>query len=331
MPIPLSLTLTRTRSARRFVATTTGSRLVRILDRVVDEVDEHLLHPVAVGVRSACRSGAQRERHGRGHPRAHGLDRLRCEHVDVDAPSLEREISLIEARGKQQLVREIAQSSRLRRDHLEQLPGHLGREPDVLAKQRPRGSEDAGQRCAQLVGDGRDELALALVHAVLEGEVAERIDDPLRAEHGHDRQPELVAVDVDGHGDRPRACSFDRDCDLRGDRGPPGEDFGDRRAENALAVEARNPLRGTVPEPDDAGVVEQEDPVADRLEHLRRVLALGCDGARGGLGFRKLLALHLRANARRGFRLRRLVQPRVPHRGAELADEPLDEVRSSRV
>ena len=108
---------------------------------------------------------------------------------------------------------------------------------------------------------------------------------------------------------------------------PPGKDVRDRRAEDALAVEAGDALRGTVPEPDEARVVEQEDAVADRLEHLRRVLALGRDRTRSRLGLGELLALHLGANACRGLRLRRLVQPRVPHRRAELADQPFDEVQ----
>ncbi len=213
------------------------------------------------------------------------------------------------------------------RDHLEQLPRHVGRERDVVAEQRPRRSENTRQRRAQLVRDGRDELALALVDAVLEREVAERVHDPFRAEYRDDRQPELPPVDVDRDGDRTRARAFDRDGDLRGYERPAGKDVRDRRAEHALAVETGYPLRGAVPETDDAAVVEQEDAVADRLEHLRCVLALGRDRTRSSLRFGELLAFHLGANACRGLGLGRFVQPRVSHRGAELADQPFDEMQ----
>ena len=82
--------------------------------------------------------------------------------------------------------------------------------------------------------------------------------------------------------------------------------------EDTVAVAAGDQLRRAVPEADEALVVEQEDPVADSLEHARGVLALG--GGRLGAGAGCRLAL------------RALVQQRVAHGGGHQADQALGEL-----
>ena len=54
---------------------------------------------------------------------------------------------------------------------------------------------------------------------------------------------------------------------------PPGQRLLGRRVDDLLLVEARDPHRGRVPEPDDAVAVDEEDAVADELERLRRLRA----------------------------------------------------------
>ena len=52
-------------------------------------------------------------------------------------------------------------------------------------------------------------------------------------------------------------------------------------------------LRGRIPHPQDAGVVDECDAVADRAQHPRLLLALPRDRPGGLLGGNEPLALHL--------------------------------------
>ena len=77
-------------------------------------------------------------------------------------------------------------------------------EHDVVAPQRHRGAVDRGERRAQLVRDGRDEVALELLDGPLLGEVAERVDGALRELGGGEREPELAAGPVERERLLPR-------------------------------------------------------------------------------------------------------------------------------
>ena len=102
------------------------------------------------------------------------------------------------------------------------------------------------------------------------------------------------------------------DLDLRRERFPVGERVGHRAIGDALCRPAGDQGRGVVPEPNHALLVDEEDALADCVEDVRGLLALGRDGARRRLG---------------GFEPEPLgVQARVPLGRAHQGDEPLDDL-----
>jgi hypothetical protein len=102
------------------------------------------------------------------------------------------------------------------------------------------------------------------------------------------------------------------DGDARDERLPLGEDVGDGVAARLVRRQSRRERGGAVPQTDDAVAVDEEDAVADRVEHVRRLLALGGDRARRGLGRLELTLLRLQAC--------------VAHCRRHLADEAVDEL-----
>ena len=205
----------------------------------------------------------------------------------------DRQVVAIQPSRQQHLLGDLRQPDRLGGDDLQQRAPAFLRELDVLAQERLGSAVDTRHRRPQLVGDGRDELALGLLEPALGGQVSERVDDALGAAHGHERQPELGAVELERQRHRAagRAALPHRDPAL--DRCPARQHVHDRPAARLRGVAAGDQLGGPVPGPDDAFVVHEHDPVADRLEDVGRLLTLG----RHGLG----------ADACRGLRFGRLV------------------------
>ena len=76
------------------------------------------------------------------------------------------------------------------------MPGLV--ELDVLAEQGLSRAVDRRERSAQLMRDGRDELALELVERAFLGQAAERVDDPVAERDARDREPELAPVEFEG-------------------------------------------------------------------------------------------------------------------------------------
>jgi hypothetical protein len=79
-----------------------------------------------------------------------------------------------------------------------------------------------------------------------------------------------------------------------------------------LRGQPRRERRGSIPEPNYPAAVEQEDPVTDRLEHLRRLLPFGRHGAGCRLG--RLEAPPL------------LLEARVPDGCSHLCDQAVDQL-----
>ena len=179
----------------------------------------------------------------------------------------------------------------------------LVRGREVLAREeRLRGAVDGRHRRPQLVRDRRDEVALLLVEAALARQVAERIDDAVRL-------PARRRTRATDPGLRPRpGASSSAPTPCLGDRDPLGERVpvaeGSAAGRSQGVARRRTPgdqRRGAVPEADDAVGVDEEDPVADGLEHARRLLALGGDrgAAASAASSRRALA---RGGARSGRR-----------------------------
>src|SRR5205823_7064606 len=166
--------------------------LGRVLDRVVDEVDEHLpeLVRVAEDRADAVALDAERDPVGqveRGrleHPRG-DLHRVAGLEIDLDGVG-------VELAREQDLVDELGEPDRLVLDDLEEGEAVLLAQLDVLPAKGANGSVDGGERRAQLVRSGRDEVAARLLERMLVGDVAERVDRSLAEVHTRRRNPELA-------------------------------------------------------------------------------------------------------------------------------------------
>ena len=146
----------------------------------------------------------------------------RCEHGARElggVGSADRNLSgaRVEPAREEDVVDDPREPLRLARDHAEHPLLLVDAERDVLAAQRHRGAVDRGERRAQLVRDGRDEIALELLDRPLVGEVAERVDRALRELRGGEREPELAGGAVDRKRLRPLAGLLER---------PAGQDVG---------------------------------------------------------------------------------------------------------
>src|SRR5207248_5483843 len=160
-------------------------------------------------------------------------------------------------------------------DHVEELLLRALVQVDVVAAQRLRGPLDRGERSAQLVGRGRDELTLQLVERPLLGQAAERVDDAVAEGDAGDREPELAPVEFERDDLRLDAAGTGRrrDRDDRGDSLPAGERLRGKPPERALRRNPSDRVRGRVPVLDDPDVVDAEDPVVYVLQHLGVALA----------------------------------------------------------
>src|SRR5262245_25763292 len=251
-----------------------GPAVRRVLDGVLDEVDEHLAQLLLVGAhgRKLLRRG-EIERDAFREVGAGGVDDARGDHSRVDGLDRQLEPPGVEVAREQEVVDDLGEAAGLVLDDLEQPVARLVADVDVLTADRDRGAVDRGQRRAQLVRDGRDEVGAHLLEGAVLGQVAEREDRSLVELDRREREPELAALDLDRHRLRARAVvrhplrrlgvagkSFD---------GLPADDLGPRQTGDRLCR--------LVPELHDAFAVEQHDPVCDRLERE--------GGARPVLGF----------------------------------------------
>ena len=148
--------------------------------------------PGSGAVSTSSTSGRQVRRGRRDHA-ARELGR-------VGPADRDRRRAGVEPAREQDVVDDPREPLRLAGDHLEHARLLLVPEHDVVAAQRHRGAVDRGERRAQLVRDGRDEVALQLLDRALVGQVAEGVDRAVRELGGRQREPELTARPVEGEG-----------------------------------------------------------------------------------------------------------------------------------
>ena len=119
--------------------------------------------------------------------------------------------------------------------------------------------------------DRRDEFPLELVERALLGHVAERVDDAVDEPHARDREPELLAAELERQRLRRGVARVGvrRDRDELRDGGPPGEHVFEPPAERVLGADTGDRRCRGVPVLDDAVVVDEEDAVVHVLEHPR--------------------------------------------------------------
>ena len=101
----------------------------------------------------------------------------------IAALDRERHLIGVEPARDEQVVDDRPEPVGLRGDDAEQLVLDLRVELDVRAPDRLRRAVDRGERRAQLVRDGGDELRLHLLERTLLGQVAEGIDRALLEAH----------------------------------------------------------------------------------------------------------------------------------------------------
>ena len=141
---------------------------------------------------------------GRGAPAA--PRRRRCDERERIAV-LDRDVQRVgvEPARPEDVVDGAREPVGLARDDVEQLRALLVVERDVAAAQRHRRAVDRGERRAQLVRDGRDELGAHRLERALLGQVAERVDDAVGDGDAVDREPQLAAAEVERQRLGPRA------------------------------------------------------------------------------------------------------------------------------
>ena len=123
-------------------------RGIPVLDRVVEQVDEHLLDAIA---RSGRLDRVARDLDGDTRVRCDGVHGRPDDGADVDQLGVDGEAAAVELGGEQDVVRDLAEPRRLRGDHLQQLAAPLRLEHVLAREQRLRGSVDGRHRRAQLV------------------------------------------------------------------------------------------------------------------------------------------------------------------------------------
>ena len=181
MPRPASATLKRTAVIAARDLELDHAAVGRVLDRVVDEVRQHLPHLVGVGrgsaagpartrTRARCRAG--RCTCAASTTVARELARVVRADVELDAVG-------VEPARPEDVVHGPREPVGLGRDHGEQVRALRLVELQVLTLERQRRAVDRGQRRAQLVRDGRDEVAAQLLEHAVGGQVAERVDGAL--------------------------------------------------------------------------------------------------------------------------------------------------------
>ena len=207
------------------------------------------------------------------HPRR--LDDALDEVAGVEGLGFEVEPARVELVREQDLVHDPAQPLGLVGDQRDEAlaPGLVERE--VVPEQRLRRAVDGGQRRAQLVRGGGDEVGLDLLEPARVGQVAERVDRAAEEAHPGDRDPAFAARGLDRDQDLVVARVGRRGDGNALDGGlPAGDRLGRGVADDVAGGDERDRLGGGVPEPHDADAVEQQDAVGDVLEHPGRVGAL---------------------------------------------------------
>ena len=175
--------------------------LRRVLDRVVDEVGQHLARALGVaghlrqhrGNRHVDRrvaSQAQPCRRGRRPDELLGIERL----------GDDTERAAVELAGEQDFLHEAGEPLRLDRDHVEQVVPGLLVQVLLPLEQRHRGAVQRGQRRAQLVRDRGDELGTELLEPPLAGHIAEGVHDAVAQGGAEDGKPDLPSFDLQRHG-----------------------------------------------------------------------------------------------------------------------------------
>jgi len=114
---------------------------------------------------------------------------------------MQMQIGRVDLRGDEQLIHDETKPLRLVLDHLEELVAHVIRQCAVLLPQRANRAVHGGERRAQLVCRGRDELGAQPLEADVVGDVAE--DDHAAVLELRLRQREPHLAPLERH--RPRA------------------------------------------------------------------------------------------------------------------------------
>src|SRR5207244_2843078 len=169
--------------------------------------------------------------------------------------------------GEQDLVDDAAEALGLVGDQRDEALAADLVQREVVAQQRLRGAVNRGQRRAQLVRSGGDEVGLDLLEPAHVGQVAECVDGAAEEADARDRDPALAAGGIDGDRDLVVAGVRRRQYWHLVGRVLPARDRVDRStADHALRLDRGDRLGGGVPEADHAVAVEQQDRVADMLE-----------------------------------------------------------------
>ena len=138
MPTPVSATRTSTEPLRRVRRHRDRPARRREPHRVVDQVEQHLVHPLAVGV-DGRQIGGQLALDDDAAVRARDLDlrqHLRHERRQRHLLAEQRQLAGLQPRELQQLLDQPAEPLRLRQHHLQRLR-------DPAAPRRPAGSPGA--------------------------------------------------------------------------------------------------------------------------------------------------------------------------------------------
>ena len=151
------------------------------LDRVRDQIVEHLREPV--GVRAHGRSAVELEAEvdfalGRARPRR--LDRGRRDVVEADVGEHELEPVRLDLRDEQQILDEPLEPVGAAADHVEVHPARLA-EARLLVAEHLEKAGDGRQRRAQLVRHGGDERVAEPVELTVRRDLAERPDPSAEA------------------------------------------------------------------------------------------------------------------------------------------------------
>ena len=147
---------------------------------------------------------------------ARQLERPSHELGDVDLLLRDGHLTVVEPGRQQEVVDNLIEPLRLPGDELEKATALLGTQLDVGAEQRLGRAVHARHRCPQLVRDRRNEIALLLIELPLTRQVAERIDDALRALDRDKRKPQFAVLDRHRQRRRARCADVTRDrygCD----------------------------------------------------------------------------------------------------------------------
>ena len=206
----------------------------RVLDRVGEQVGDHLPDAVAVADHRQRLVAACRTRAG-GSSACAAKSSTSCSSSAAELERLEREREApgLDLLHVEEVVDERRQALRLAVDRLQVAPARVLVE--VVVHQQLREAEHARERCAQLVRDGGDELGLEPRGLALGGDLADHDDaaDQLAGGVVHGARVALEGAADIGELEvvLRRAVGIGRDRLHRGEVGRRvGEAVGDRRA-----------------------------------------------------------------------------------------------------